>query len=221
MNKRNLLPFIIIGCILMTPLGCSQQTTSHLITVDVMDCTGRSPVKTTVQLPQTQWDAMQADIASIRAQHFNAKAAVAAEIKILQANHLIKNTVSVDALAQRLQRSPLSQRPSRLALLNGTNVNAMCAIFFTLKNGSTVVLGLNTFINFIGFDIISFHQGNATGGIQTSGVTSKTTPPGPYVGMMFGFLGYWYGDRTGVGTYGNLTCAGFTVITAWVPFSAK
>jgi hypothetical protein len=34
---------------------------------------------------------------------------------------------------------------------------------------------------------------------------------------MFGFLGYWLGEMESTGFYSNMTAAGFTVITAWVP----
>ena len=29
---------------------------------------------------------------------------------------------------------------------------------------------------------------------------------------MFGFLGYWLGEKTGTGGYSNVTVAGFTVL---------
>ena len=93
----------------------------------------------------------------------------------------------------------------------------MCAIDFELINGTTAVFGLNTFINYVGFDIVSFHKGYATGGIDTKGLITKSTPPGTYVGFMFGFLGYWLGEKVIAGVYSNVTVAGFTVITTWLP----
>jgi hypothetical protein len=184
-----------------------------------MDCTGRTPVKTTVQLPHNQWITMQKEISDLYAKHLSAYNTFTAQVTILQHYHLIAPTANPNSVTSHFQQTA-AQHPRlfhSLPIINDSNINAMCAIFFTLKNGTTAVLGLNSFVNLIGFDIISFHHGNATGGIQTSGLVNKQTPPGPYVGVMFGFLGYWYGDRTGVGTYGNLTAAGFTIITAWVP----
>ena len=93
----------------------------------------------------------------------------------------------------------------------------MCAIDFELTNGTTFVFGLNTFVNYIGFDIISFHHGYATNWIDTKGLLTSSTPPGEYIGSMFGFLGYWLGEKTGTGGYSNVTVAGFTVFTAWLP----
>ena len=93
----------------------------------------------------------------------------------------------------------------------------MCGILVELNNGTTAVFGLNTFINIVGFDIVSFHKGYATGGIQTTGLLSRSAPAGEYVGFMFGFLGYWLGEKVIAGVYSNVTVAGFTVITAWLP----
>ncbi len=100
-------------------------------------------------------------------------------------------------------------------LLNNSIISAICAINFELSNGTTIVFGLNSFVNYIGFDIVSFHKGYSPTGIEAKGLISKTTTPGEYVGFCFGFLGYWYGVKTGTGIYSNVTCAGFTVITAW------
>jgi len=38
-----------------------------------------------------------------------------------------------------------------LTLINNTVFNGMCAIFFDLRNGTTGVFGLNTFVNWVGF----------------------------------------------------------------------
>jgi hypothetical protein len=87
------------------------------------------------------------------------------------------------------------------------------------ENGSTLVFGLNTFINIIGFNIVSIHKGYATDGIQTNGLISGSVPPGEYAGFIFGFFGYWFGEKISTGVYSNLTVAGLAIITAWVPVS--
>ena len=68
-----------------------------------------------------------------------------------------------------------------------------------------------------GFDIISFHKGYATNGIQTNGLISDSVPPGEYAGFMFGFFGYWFGVKTSTGVYSSVTVAGLTIITVWLP----
>jgi hypothetical protein len=85
------------------------------------------------------------------------------------------------------------------------------------ENGSTLVFGLNTFINIIGFNIVSVHKGYAPDGIQITGLISASVPPGEYAGFIFGFFGYWFGEKISTGVYSNLTCAGLAIITAWVP----
>ena len=224
MKIRNVIPLIVIGCILLAPLGYTQQATSAqattkttLTTIDLIDCTGKTPVKTTIQLPHDQYTALQAQLAQIRTSDLAAKEKFIASVQVLKAYHLIASDVNADIILQHFYRTTTaSQRLTRtLPLLNNTNINAMCAIFFSMQNGTTAVLGLNSFMNLIGFDIISFHKGYVTDGIKTSGLVNKDTPPGQYVGFMFGFLGYWFGDRTSVGIYSNVTAAGFTVITAW------
>jgi hypothetical protein len=102
-------------------------------------------------------------------------------------------------------------------IINNSIFSAMSAITFTLQNGTTVVLGLNTFINIIGFDIISFHKGYATSGIQTNGLISDSVPSVTYAGVMFGFLGYWFRVKTSAALYSSVTIAGLTVITVWLP----
>jgi len=54
-------------------------------------------------------------------------------------------------------------------------------------------------------------------GIQTNGLISRSVPAGEYVGFMFGFLGYWLGEKIMAGVYSNVTAAGFSVITVWLP----
>jgi len=93
----------------------------------------------------------------------------------------------------------------------------MSAITFTLQNRTTVVLGLNTFINNIGFDIIRFHKGYVTSGIQTNGLISDSVPSGTYARVMFGFFGYWFGVKTATDVYSSVTIAGLTVIIVWLP----
>ncbi|EMR75032.1 hypothetical protein MBGDF03_01218, partial [Thermoplasmatales archaeon SCGC AB-540-F20] len=35
--------------------------------------------------------------------------------------------------------------------------------------------------------------------------------------LCFGFLGYWFGTKTGTGLYSDLVVSGFAVVTAWLP----
>jgi len=108
-------------------------------------------------------------------------------------------------------------RKKTTPIINNSIFNAICAIDFELVNGTTIVFGLNTFMNLVGFDIISIHKGYTNEGIETRGFLTRSTDPGEYIGFMFGFLGYWFGTKTGTGVYSDLTAAGFTVVTVWLP----
>ena len=110
-------------------------------------------------------------------------------------------------------------RIPRKPLADNLIINAICAVDFELNNGTTLVFGLNTFINYIGFNIVSFHKGYSHGGIHTKGLTDKSTDGGEHLGFMFGLLGYWFGTKTGTGMYSELTVAGFTVFTTWIKLS--
>ena len=228
MKTRTIIPLIVIGCILLTPIGYAQQAANPqqtskttLTTIDFVDCTGRLPIKKTVQMPHEQWVALQKDMQEIRTANLPAKETFAAEVRILQTYHLVSDTVTPDQIYDRFYQTstPHQRQTSLLPILSNSNINAMCAISFQMSSGTNVVLGLNSFINLIGFDIVSFHMGTITSSIQTIGLIQKTTPPGQYAGFMFGFLGYWFGTRQSVGVYTDLIAAGFTIITVWVPIS--
>jgi len=220
MKIHTIVPLIVIGCVLMASVGYTQKATdtqqTTQTTVDFVDCTGTHPVTRTVQMPHDQWHALQRDLNSIRASGPLTRESFTAQVHVLQTYHLLSSDVAADALYNHVTHRAAPR--TIVPIINNSNINAMCAISVTL-NGTTVVLGLNSFVNVIGFDIVSVHYGNATSGIQTTGLVSKTSPPGAYAGFMFGFLGYWVGTREKVGVYSDLTAVGFTVITAWVPIS--
>lgn len=216
MKARNLVPIMVIGCILFASVGYAQKATvtkDNLVTIDFIDSTGNIPVMKTVQMTSDEWTTIQDELSTIRLADLPAQEAYTAQVQVFQHHHLLPSTTRTEAVTRHFTS------PRHLtAPLNNSNINAMCAINFQLT-GTTAVLGLNSFINYLGFDIISFHKGNTTG-ITTTGILgSKTSPAGEYGGFMFGFLGYWVGERTQVGVYSSLTAVGFTVITAWVPLS--
>jgi hypothetical protein len=84
-----------------------------------------------------------------------------------------------------------------------------------------MLFGLKTFINTIGFNIISIHEGYATEGIQLNGLTSDSVPPGEYFGFMFGFFGYWYGTKASTLVYSDVTLAGLIIITFWLQIQSS
>ena len=99
--------------------------------------------------------------------------------------------------------------------LNNTLFSVLSAITYTLENGTKVVLGLNSFVNIIGFNIASLHNVYALEEIQTNGVLLETVPPGENTEFMFGFFGYWFGTKTQTGVYSDVTVAGLTFIAFW------
>ena len=93
--------------------------------------------------------------------------------------------------------------------------NMFSSIAFGLK-GLNVVAGLNTFIPIVGLDLFSFHAGTSKMGISTNGVFGQQNgESGNYVGVMFGFFGYWIG--IGFVVYPQLVCLGVTIATMWLP----
>lgn len=221
MRTHIIIPLLVIGSILTATIGIahpiadSNQNT-QTTTIDFVDCTGHTRVVRTIQMPTSQWRALQHDLSKIRSSGPLTQESFTAQIHALQHYGLISNDAATTLYPHHATRTR-----TVLPAINNSNINAMCAISVTLQsitpNGSTVVLGLNSFINYIGFDIVSFHYGNATDGIQTTGLVKKTSPPGEYSGFMFGFLGYWVGEKIKTGVYKDLTAVGFTVITAWIP----
>jgi len=213
MKMQTIIPIMVIGCILFASIGYAQKATTQdkLVTIDFVDCTGKIPVTRTIQITSTEWTALQQELSQTTA--LTAQDAFTAQVQIFQHHHLLSGATNTRAITSRFTAARHLPTP-----LNNSNVNAMCAINIQMT-GTTAVLGLNSFINYLGFDIVSVHKGNVTS-IQTTGMLgSKASSAGSYAGFMFGFLGYWVGEKDQVGVYSTLTAVGFTVITAWVPLS--
>ena len=195
------------------------QKIEKIVTIELYDCTGTFPTKVEKQLPESEYNALKEELAQIDTTDMTAFELLTTQSDILQKYNLIEGkNLNEKVITQRFgiyRNHPLVRNP--ITPLNNTIINAMCAINFQLDNGTTGVFGLNTFINLIGLNIISFHKGYTSEGITAIGLVQQTTEPGEYIGSMFGFLGYWFGTKTGAGFYSDLTAAGFTVMTAWLP----
>jgi hypothetical protein len=198
--------------------------TEELVTIDFFDSTGSITVKTSMDLPKSEWIALQNELKTIKKSSTSIEESISSQITVFKKYNLISEDANYENLIGRaLEKSKkvslkgFLNRIRTTPIINNSLFSVMCAIDFVLTNGTTVVLGLNTFINYIGFDIFSIHKGYAEDGIDTKGINPKSTPPGDYIGFMFGFLGYWLGDSTIPGFYSNVTVAGFTVITGWLP----
>jgi hypothetical protein len=198
----------------------NQLTSQKTVEIEIWDFTKEHPEKTIHILPQTEWLAIKNEINDYNDKTIEER--VTHQINILHQHGLITQPVNIATLkAQAFTEymnfyKNMDQLP-RDSILNNSVISAMCAINFELSNGTTFVLGLNSFINLIGFNIISFHKGYSPTGIEAKGLLTKSTTPGDFLGFMFGFLGYWYGESTENFKYSSLTTAGFTVLTAWFP----
>ena len=224
------LTVLLIAGLLVTPaIGSTQKASPQqitqknnlgMVTLNFFDCTGAVPIKKEITIPRAEWIAIRNELQAISTSG-TMKETLQSQITILQSHHLISDDMTVDTLLSRTHdqavAGKLAQKIHTAPIINNSIFNGMCAINFVLTNGTTGVFGLNTFVNLIGFDIISFHKGYATNGIQSNGLISRSVPPGVYVGAMFGFLGYWLGEKISTGFYSNLTAAGFTIFTAWLP----
>lgn len=203
-------------------IRCAFET-EDMVTIDFVDCTGGVPVKKEVKLLRSEWMDLRNELRSIRRSSESSIQLLNAQFSVLKKYDLVSDDFSFeDVVGKKVEKFNSLKRPRFFdgarptPLSNNYLFNTMCAIDFELTNGTTAVLGLNTFLNYMGFDILSFHHGYALDGIDTKGVISANTPPGEYVGFMFGFLGYWLGEKIGTGFYSNVTVAGFTVVTAWL-----
>jgi hypothetical protein len=199
-----------------------QYTTEKMVEIEIWDFTQSQPFSTIYQLPESKWTRIKQELDDSRLSSDSFEDMMYKQLSVLQNHELISGNVDVSSLKTQMIsqsiRQGLFQKPLvRDSILNNSVISAMCAINFELANGTTFVFGLNTFINLIGFNIVSAHTGYSPTGIEAKGLLSKTTTPGDFFGFMFGFLGYWYGEKTGTGQYSSLTAAGFTFITAWFP----
>ncbi len=205
----------------------SQTQNTETITIEFIDCTGSIPVKKELTFSKTEWNVLKQDLRRTAKSEASLKETFASQLLVLQKHGLVSAEIEIDDLLgefnkkinSRILKGFLGQEPRRFPL-NNTIFSALSAISFSLENdnGSTLVFGLNTFINIIGFNIISLHKGYAPDGIQTNGLFSGSVPAGNYTGFIFGFFGYWFGEKISTGVYSNLTCAGLAIITAWIDF---
>jgi hypothetical protein len=196
----------------------------QLVTIDFIDYTGHIPVKKVMELPKTDYKQLRAKLKEIRVVHENSEESWNAQLSVLKEYNLITNTITYKTLIDRIEEKSKTLNLLNILsnfkptpIINNSIFNAICAINFEMVNGTTYVFGLNTFMNLVGFDIISFHKGYTKDGIDTKGLLTRSNEPGQYAGVMFGFLGYWFGTKIGTGEYSDLVASGFTVITAWLP----
>jgi hypothetical protein len=225
---------LLVAGLMVTPVLGSLNKAGHLITLpnkniesvtlDFMDCTGTFPVKKEVTMSKAEWNSISNELHAISASRTSMKESFSAQLNVLQKHHLVSPDINVDSLLSKFTKKTntgtiksLQERIHSTELINNSVFSVLCAITYTLENGTTIVLGLNSFVNYIGFDIISFHKGYATSGIQATGLISDSVPPGEYIGFMFGFFGYWFGQRTSTAVYSNVTVTGLTFITFWLP----
>lgn len=202
-----------------SPLGEGET-----VVIYFWDCTGKRPEKKVMEFTESEWNVLREQLSDIRTTRGSIEESFNGQFDLLKEYNLITGDVTYESLrAKAMERfKDRHYRPPREPLLDNVIINAVCAIMFELTDGNTFVFGLNTFINLVGFDIISFHKGYAKDGIFTlGGLLAQSADPGNYIGFMFGFLGYWFGTKTGTGTYTDLIVAGFTVTTTWLPLPSR
>lgn len=197
---------------------CESLGTDEIVEVYFWDCTGEKAEKTVFEFTDTEWNKLCERLREIRQtsqsieESFNAQISILSEMGINKADATYESLEEVAKVKYKNKHNNIIKKLPRSDLL----FNSMCSINFELDTGTTYVLGLNTFINLVGFNIISFHNGHTPDGIVTRGSTEITGDPGDYIGSMFGFLGYWFGTKTGSLTYSDLVVVGFTVLTFWI-----
>jgi hypothetical protein len=227
MIKRGVMFCIIVlllaGLTISPALGSIiEADDSENITVYFWDLTGIKPVKKVIEFTDYQWNSLRNQIKEIRISSSSIEESLNAQFALFKQYGLVSYDMTYQILEEKANKAFEGKhyRPARNPLADNVIINAICAIDFELNNGTTFVFGLNTFINYVGFNIISFHKGYTHGGIHTKGLLDQSTSAGTYLGSMFGLLGYWFGTKTGVGMYSDLTVAGFTVFTGWFPIGS-
>ncbi|MBE3137051.1 MAG: hypothetical protein IMZ43_06630 [Thermoplasmata archaeon] len=238
MGKIICLTVLLVAGLMVTPAIGSMSKTGHRnittqyvttesVTLDFVDCTGAVPVKKEITISKAEWISVCNELQEISTPGASMKETLSVQLTVFQKHHLVSQEINLDSLLAKFNEKTntgkiksLQERIHAAPLINNSLFSVMSAITYTLENGTTVVLGLNSFVNYIGFDIISFHKGYATSGIQTNGLISRSVPPGTYVGVMFGFFGYWFGVKTSTGVYSSVTVAGLTIITFWLPIAS-
>jgi len=170
-----------------------------------------------IEFKGDDWENLCNELREIKSTSSSIEESLNSQFTLLKQYGLISYDVTYKILEEKAKQRFENKKIQKAPLAGNIIINAICAIDFELKNGTTLVFGLNTFINLIGFNIFSIHKGYTPGGIHTSGLFKQSTEPGTYLGFMFGLLGYWFGTKTGTGTYSDLTVAGFTVFTTLIP----
>lgn len=230
-----LIVLLVAGLMITPVLGSTNQAANLIkpqikntdtITVEFVDFTGPMPVKKEVTILKTEWMTITSELHKITKSGMSLKGIITAQCNLLQKHSLLSADTNIDSLFSTYNKRTNNNKREILrnrfhpAPLNNTLFSVLSAISYTLENGTTIVLGLNSFINLIGFNIVSFHKGYALEGIETNGMMSTSVPPGEYAGFMFGFFGYWFGTKTSTGVYSNVTVAGLTFITLWAPIQS-
>lgn len=203
---------------------CESTEMEKLVTIEFFDCIDVVPVKKIIELPESEWVELCEKLRDIRRLDNSAEESWNAQLLVFKEHNLISNDVTYESILERIEEKSKNvnflrflNRIETTPIINNSIFNAICAINFELINGTTIVFGLNTFMNLVGFDIISIHKGYTNEGIETKGLLTRSTDPGEYIGFMFGFLGYWFGTKTGTGVYSDLIASGFTIVTVWLP----
>jgi len=195
-------------------------TKEEKIQIYFYDTMGVRPTKQIIELTETEWNELRLELREIRASSRTMEELLDNQIEVFKQYDLVSDDVTYDEIQQKANKKFENKPLRKLKSSPVENVifNMVCAISFELDSGNTFVFGLNTWVNYLGFDIISFHRGHSPDGISTlGGLLKQETEPGNYTGFMFGFFGYWLGTKTGTGTYSDLICAGFSVTTVWLP----
>ncbi len=213
---------LFVGLAVTPAMGSIVEAVdTEKVTVQFWDLTGKKPVRKVLEYTESEWTDLKNQLKTIRTTSDSIEESFNAQFALFKEYGIISYDMTYETLRANAMESFKNKhyRPARETAANNIVINAICAINFELTNGSTFVFGLNTFINIVGFDIISFHKGYSPDGIQTKGLLEQSTEPGEYIGSMFGLLGYWFGTKTGSGTYSDLVVSGFTVATTWLPLS--
>jgi len=213
---------LLAGFIISPAIGSFIKTDeSEHITLYFWDLTGKKPLKKEIDFTDNNWNKLSAEIQEIRATSSSIEESLNAQFTLFKQYGLISYGMTYQILEEKAKKlfESKNYRAPKKFLADNVIINAICAIDFELNNGTTFVFGLNTFINYVGFNIVSFHKGYSYGGINTKGLMDKSTDSGEHLGFMFGLLGYWLGTKTGTGIYSELTVAGFTVFTTWIKLS--
>lgn len=200
----------------------NNQTIAKEEKIDVYfwDTTGLRTSKQVIELTETEWNDLRLELRNARASCYTMQEKIDNQLEIFKEYDLVSEDVTYQDFQQKAENKFINSpfKKVRSSPLENVIFNMICAISFELDSGITYVFGLNTWVNYLGFDVISFHRGHSPDGISTlGGLLAQSTEPGNYTGIMFGFFGYWLGTKTGTGQYSDLICAGFSVTTAWIP----